>query len=366
MSSFRNFNLIALSLTFVGVGALAYVDAFALKLFPPADNRDYLVSLRENSEMGCFTYRFRQPDVLFIGDSHSYADWDFVELEQAFQPLKVSVCAMGGLYVESAAEILSTLKPNASGWPKAVIYGVSARQFIDGKSKSDQLAEHHRTLFSGTGWGKVLAGKTDLEHGFDTLKTALRGGRLPEWGSWDSQQKRIEFHLPQISGLKEPELTQLIAEVNNRSRSAWVEFLANAKITDDAVEHVRHFCEIAEKRQIRLFLVDLPESPALESLYSSDLRAKYFEIRHELGKCGKWVSPRINEPSFKGNRFFVNRAMSMDYPYRRLSDALSIKKETESFRNELYDLDHMNLIGAHVFTQAMIPELKTHLFGSGR
>lgn len=362
MSSFRIFNLIALSLTLVGAGTLAYVDAFALKLFPPADHRDYLASLRENSEIGCFTYRFHRPDLLFIGDSHSYADWDFVELERSLQSMKVSACAMGGLYVETATEILSTLEPATDGWPKTVVYGVSARQFIDGKSKADQIIEHRRTLYAGVGWGKVFSGKTDFERGFEVLKTVLRGGRLPEWKSWADQQKQLEFHGNQISDLNELGLTQMMLGIRNRSQSAWAEFLADAKITDDAMGQARRFCQVAQKKHVRLLLVDLPESPVLESLYSADLRSRYSEIRRELEKCGTWVKPGLEEARFKGNRFFVNRSMSSDYPYRRLTDALEMKKETESFRNNLYDLDHMNLVGAHVFTGAMIPELRAHLF----
>src|SRR5579859_5381373 len=53
-----------------------------------AHESDYLAALRD-SHLGCKTIAYRAPDIAFVGDSHSYAGWDYAELQRALPGRKV-------------------------------------------------------------------------------------------------------------------------------------------------------------------------------------------------------------------------------------------------------------------------------------
>ena len=356
----RRFNLTVISIALAGCATLAYVDAFALKLFPPRLRQDYLASLRENSEIGCSTVGFNEPDALFLGDSHSYAAWNFVELEKQLSPLKISACAMGGLYVETATDILESLDSEKQGWPRFVVYGVSARQFIVGKNKPEQLQEHRKVL-AQIGWGKVFSGKADLGRAFEILKAVLHGRELSEWQSAARQAEILKVNEPLIGKVDESDAGGLFDGIENRSKSSWREFLAQARITDESIQQAKAFCDVVRKKKIQLTIVDLPESPFLESQYRPELRAKYAEVWGELSKCSTHALQIAPNQHLLGNRHFMNRPMDPDFPYSKLSRLEDLKSKTEAYRNGLFDLDHLNLVGATLFTRTLGPKLKMFL-----
>ena len=111
------------------------------------DVTDYLANLRERTEFGCRTFLDRRPDILLLGDSHTYSAYDFNALRIAWRTDSISTCALGGFYAESFFIIADYMRRNGY-FPKLLVLNTSPREFVDGRDKAAALSVHKGYLES--------------------------------------------------------------------------------------------------------------------------------------------------------------------------------------------------------------------------
>src|SRR5205085_1315435 len=88
---------------------VGYQSAIGMINSDKSQEQNYLESLRESSEFGCKTLLAREPEILLIGNSGSYAAWDPRLLEER-TGLRVGGCMMGNVSAETLIPILDLVR----------------------------------------------------------------------------------------------------------------------------------------------------------------------------------------------------------------------------------------------------------------
>src|SRR5687768_7518030 len=64
------------------------IEKVSLSSMIRASEDGYLLRMRD-THLGCLTLQYRQADIVFIGDSHTYAGYDYALLQDLLHPRKV-------------------------------------------------------------------------------------------------------------------------------------------------------------------------------------------------------------------------------------------------------------------------------------
>jgi len=301
---------------------------------------DYLESLRNNTEFGCMTVLAREPELLLVGNSGSYATWDMRQLER-LTGLKVGGCMMGGATIETF-ELILDLAKYAYQPPKHIIIGSSIYTFLKPESYSEQLS---------------------------LQKNLLRKAQFPYKYLIDMAQKKVRHVYSYPLSLKEQESAKLFHENKLKVSDAFIEStilsrhipdINNAKklnaaerFDDFGSGSVTNICAKIKSMGAKLWVINIPTSPEAEAVYTNDLWAYYQTALHGFDQCAVKTIPFRSSHYGLKNRDYVNRMLDKN-PYDQW-------KSGESF--ELYyDVDHPNPFGAAKFTKLAVPLL----FGDGR
>lgn len=297
--------------------ATRYVDAHRL---------DYLASLYGNGATGCRTLRLAAPRVVFLGDSHSYTGWRLDEVENVLG-VPVGSCPLGALYAEVIPDLIDMVADQRRP-PGLVVLGLSPRMFWESPNKASQLEEHRRVF-------RTL----DLE--VPPLAEIVRGTWLK--GAHQRLEESLARHGPLIEKLDEQSLTDALrrGRVSPLLMAAWVRRIEENRWNLQSRLHARAICDRAVARGIQLAVVHIPESPFLESLYSRRAWDEYGGILGELSACAAVVVADHASAYGIGNRHYVNRGLAESLNYDSLIEA----------GGEYVDPDHMNLVGATVFSR---------------
>lgn len=312
---------------YVAKGALL---EYAYRQEIAAQEYDYLTALR-NGDLGCRTVFARRPDVLVIGDSHAYAGWDFLTLQQMLGK-RVGACAMGGAYIDSLPDLVSKILPLK---PEHIIISVSPRMFWDSKTRVQQATTNDDMI---AGLNKGLGGVREL---FDLENFDGRHGE-------DIQRRNA--HEPAISSLDEKKVHRALnVSVNQDSLSAWHERLkqVNHRAADGG-EAIRQLCSLAQRNGLSYSVVYMPESPFLEGLYAPWLWNAFVDGMQGFNVCAEHVVVQRSLDYGLGNRHFVNRYLDDSVSYEPFVNG------TEVSDQKAFDADHMNPFGATLFTRKIV------------
>lgn len=316
------------------------------------DVAEYLVSLRENSTAGCLSFYERKNDILVIGDSHSYTSLDFYKLSQLAGTIKISSCTMGGLYFDSLVELLEKL-PKFHSIPTNIIFGLSLRQFTTGSDRESQLKEHGRL---------IAAMDTSAQNVFMKMKKNLEAfvkGLMRQSSLAGIRQKDLDYWQSRLSDLA-PEKVELVFErLHHPTKDNWKKFMLQLKFLETNESNINRFCDIIQKNNINLFLVDLPESPYLQKMYKSEDLESYDRVIQQLSVCSKKVVRlSLAEWGIDG-RHFLNRSLNHKFNF----DELYQKLNQNPFERKVlaFDLDHPNLIGAQIITEKLFQQIQEEL-----
>jgi hypothetical protein len=321
------------------------------------EEAEYLSNLRDGT-FGCTTFKDRKPGILFTGDSHTYAGWDYLEFKNEFPKSRPGSCALGGMYFETFLALLKHIEEIKLTSP-VVIYSSSLRQFAEGKNKEAQIAAHYDVIkeIQNNFWQWP-----DFKTKFETLLQKIKKKYYDPHtlSNAEFQLKNLNKHKQLLSPISEQHSAWLMKNIVNISHRSWDEYLATSKIQMSVYESlIAETCKIIKKYQIFFVLVDLPESPFLTQQYPLSQLQAYSKLFNQLSQCAQVV---IDSQSFKVpilNSYFLNRGMRPDYPYEEL---LKYKKDqlNEYGADLLYDYDHLNLVGANIMTKELTRILKEH------
>lgn len=346
------FHQIQLGVFFVFSFAIFFVFKGLSDYVEQRDSGEYLVSLRENSTTGCLSFYERQNNILVIGDSHSYAGFDFYKLSQLTGTSKISTCTMGGLYFDSLVELIERI-PKLEAVPANIIFGLSLRQFTTGSDRGNQLKEHSKLIeaMGSSPQNVFLKIKTNLNSLIfqSPVAKSLVEGRQSDLKYWQSTFDKIDLR----------KVDFVFDRIHHPAKDNWQKYMQQLSFLKENKKNIDRFCDVIRKNNINLFLVDLPESPYLQGMYKlSDLN-QYQEVMRSLSACAKKIVRMSNKEWGIDGRSFLNRSLSQNWNFEELYADLD-KTPTER-KNLAFDLDHPNLVGAQVITEKLYNEIKSDL-----
>ena len=289
-------NLLILFLIFSAI-VLAFFYVLSNRI-TEVDRSEYLISLRENSTVGCLSFSQLRNNILVIGDSHAYAGLDFYKLAQLTGTQKISSCTMGGLYFETLIELLGKIE-SAPTKPKNIIFGLSLRQFTSGSDKEKQMAEHHTLINSAKPINRNLF--LNIKNNFETYFTPEESKMLLK-----ERNQQVSYWGPVFNALKAESVELLFDKLDHPGKYAWRKYFSQLKFLDSNKVNIEKFCTSINKIQANLFLVDLPESPYLESQYKKEDIEQYQLVIAELSKCSKGLVKMSRQEWGIESRHFLN------------------------------------------------------------
>jgi hypothetical protein len=297
---------------------------------------NYLESLR-NSNQGCKTLLLESPDIVFIGDSHSYAAWDFVRIARA-TGANIGGCMLGGLFVDSLPHLLAFVDRMPS-LPRHIILGTSPRMFWNELHRPEQLAAHISILDS-------LATFQWTFPQFIELVSETKGTRSKALDRLQAHEAPIK-HLDERA--VEARLDQSIDTLT--ALDAWQKLLAQPPLPRDTVLNATQAtCDAIKRTGMKFSLIHIPESPYLEARYSERQRADYAANLALFQHCSDRIVLHFASDYGLQNIDFVNRMLD-DIRYESFQSPEPLRDP------RLFNLDHMNPLGARRFTDIALREL---------
>lgn len=308
--------------TFKGM-VKAQIDARAIAAY----EQDYLSALRD-PDLGCRTLYARRPEVILLGDSHTYAGWDFNVLQKELGK-HVGGCMIGGAYISTLHDLLVKITDLK---PQRIIIGLSPRMFWDSETRIAQI-ENSKEMIS------------KLDGGLEEIRDLFKPAQFKD--SQSVAQTKLQKHASIINSLDERLLSKALdASPDQVSLARWKERFGVLRTRyEEGVEVIKQICALVNRNKLSLSVVYMPESAYLESQYSSDLWNAFEDSVQAFEYCAEYVIVRKSGYYGLGNRHFVNRYLKESMSYD------SFIKGVHVANVEAFDMDHMNPIGASIFTR---------------
>jgi hypothetical protein len=318
---------------------------------------DYLLRLRD-THLGCETITYRDPEVVFLGDSHTYAGWDYLTMQQRLRPYKVGSCALAGMFPENLADFAGLVRV-AGLSSRFVIFGIQPRMFWDVPERGDRVARARRMM-------------SEVREARESLP-ALATGRWrqidPFVGASASERDKIA-RLREASGTLDEHIVDASLAANERTLHAldfWLGYVRDGRPFPSVEDVVNDVCNATERAGFRLGVVYIPESRWLNQRYTPEQRQEFVRHAELFRRCADWIDLSAFEAMGFENRHFVNRYLVDNYPYAAWNDMSTahqwIAENEVERRWQFFDPDHMNASGAGAFTAHMLPRLERWIHG---
>lgn len=309
------------------------------ELLSGTSQEDYLASLWEGGEVGCISFRTLQPNILVFGDSHAYSGIDYRAIARAFPGKTVGACAFPGGFVESFDSLRAAIE-TVECKPEVLFFMTSPRMFMAGNTKPNRLVEHQKLIFDES---------VGLPH-IRKWAGNMKAGRSTFGKNAASLDGIYQSRKPVIEELDDHVIDQVIASIKTGYLANWRGVVPKKIFTPGIERIVDDVCSFVHKAGMRLFTAHIPESPFAEALHSDEQRARYNALLDRLGWYGPSMKLRAAQLGI-GSRYFLNRKMTFDFDYTpwRRGTPLATDNVTD-----LFDPDHLNLVGARKFTAIML------------
>lgn len=338
--TYKRFCLLTLLLLSLAVGAVYAAGALS-RPDERLTDQEYLANLHGNSEFGPATFLKRRAKVLVIGDSHSYAGFDYNELARDLGVGSISACAMGGFYADTLPELVRLMREQDYR-PAIIIYGFSYRQLFEGKNKQAQLAQHKRAL-TPERLPSLKAAARNLWT--SVLLLVDRERAMPRSAELDDAN--VALNAPHIKALHQLDPGRMADRAGHSGLKVWDGVIAAAAISEAQRGNLASLCALVRETGAELYVFGVPESPELERRYPEPLLRQGGETVAELKSCARVLRLRSAQAWGLGDEHFVNRGLKQGYEYARWAEP-GFRPDAQDF-----DPDHMNLVGARVFTKAV-------------
>lgn len=311
---------------------------------PAVPMGDFLASLHNNTEVGCYGLSRLDPDYVFVGDSHAYAAIDYMRLGELLGVDRVGSCALPGAFLPSISLFLDWL----SQTPRrpTLIYVTSPRQFMSLGEQDRRLEQHRELLFDPQRKARAKTRWLD----------AAENGKAVFGRTHDEETARFARHAPRIEAIDEAAFTARLKSAMPPHLSKWREELPDWRPSARIDHQIENFCAKVRKLGITLHLVHTPESPLAHELYSDRQWDAYLDHIRRFD-CAKSVL--VMAPAYIGigNRHFTNRMFADAFDYDRLADTSALAALQQAEWYTVLDLDHPNRLGARIITDELVARL---------
>lgn len=299
-------------------------------------NDDYLANLRE-SLMGCFVMDSKRSDLLFIGDSHGYAGWDYHEVAKQRGDPDISACTMGGFNVMTL-KLLTHKLEILNYFPKTIVFGTSSRMFKTLPRAKKQVQQHDQLLKQ---WWRIYP---------SSLARLLL--IAPIFRTHATSFDKMNIHAPLIESLKEPILIENLNRSGLMMTMKTSKYVSETNFNGKSSSEIDGFCGFVRQHEIRLMVVHLPLNPLYWQLFSTKVKDHYQEQLNRLAQCSDKVIFKDAKAYGLGNRHYINRNFDHNPSLYKVWEKVQ-KKGTQNG----IDLKHLNPLGATIFTSQAVSEL---------
>ena len=346
------------------LAALYEVRTYVVYIAPPP--QDYLARLRESTVPGCVSFGLRKPSLLVVGDSHSFAGINFNEMSSELGTEDIGACALAGMRMASWRMLIDRIERDKAA-PKVIIYGASPLHYSPGISHYDEQLGQHQDVLRGRATDQVW--RIDFGAGPRWLLAYLSERLLhsPPEGGEVQQRTALEKHTPRIEGLSEDRAQELTRTFKHHSRRLFETEVSAEAVTrnPDVDRMIDEVCEFVRSNNITLYVWTTPENPFTDSFYTPGQKALYHDYIERYRPCAKAIVYGKASDYGLGYRHYLNRKMLDDFPYRYFdaSQSMPTLSTLEALpdleQRNLYDTDHVNLVGATRLTRVLVPKLQT-------
>jgi hypothetical protein len=318
---------------------------------------DYLYKLRD-THLGCKTLTYRDPDIAFVGDSHNYAGWDYVGLQQRLQPFKIGNCALAGMFPENLADF-ANLVTAAGLSTRFVVFGIQPRMFWDVPERSDRVARARQMM-------------VEVRQPRENLPALLNG----HWRQIDSflgaaqtEPRKIDALADAIRHLDDHVVDQTLsgAEHDLYALDFWLGYVKEGGPLQGVPALADKTCRAVRRAGLHLAVVYVPESRWLNRQYTAEQRRDFVRNAELFRPCADWIDLSAFDSYGYENRYFVNRYLVDNYPYSGWRDVAIaerwIGEAATERRWQFFDPDHMSAAGAREFSQQIGARLEQWLRG---
>jgi hypothetical protein len=322
---------------------------FAVKI--ARNEADYLAAMRD-TYLGAETLLYRDPEVVFFGDSHTYSSWDFTVLQEEL-PVKMGSYSISGAYAENVSDLLDALKANSLS-ARYVVIGVSPRMFLDAPDRQQYTEQVRREL--------LKMGKP--QENFFTLAKGHWQKVDPFVGAAEKVRESRRLLDQGLARTDSARVSQFLNENATKFKMTnhWLDWIAESRPTTNVEQVVAEIGRKARAQGIKLAAVYIPESRWLTARYTPEQREQFLRAVRAFEMEGVFCDIEWFTRGGGDDRLFVNRFSIDDFPYDVWDNAETARKwiaADESQRQwHLFDADHMNLAGAEEFTRSVTPQLR--------
>jgi hypothetical protein len=352
-----NFNILIISSIFIfAILPLLIKNIFFKNFFlNNIDKDNYYESLYGNSDIGCSTLKYIKPEILFIGDSMGYRNWDFNYFSKNTK-LSVGTCFLQSFTEHSFVELVHFLEKKFT--PKFIILSNTYRSFGMGPDNYEVVKRHNKFL-------KEID-QSEYEQAFKIFFKKLRGKNFFEMTI--PIEINIQEYIKNTKEEKFRKFAEIIVEHNLETSGIGTYKDATEAYTNyvqiiKEFKNIKFFCDYLNKNKINLIFTNVPYSPPI---YKINLQ-KHFKnnmlVRNYFEKCiGDKLIYTDNNDFITKNKYFVfTNFKNIDF---NLFENIIDNKAEYNNLTKYYDYDHMNRYGANVFTEYWLEKNK-NIFKNG-
>jgi hypothetical protein len=321
--------------------------------------RDYLLGMRD-THLGCKTLTYRDPQLAFLGDSHSYAGWDYLGLQERLRSAVIGNCALAGMFPENIEDFVNLV--TAAGLStRYVVFGIQPRMFWDVPERPDRI-ERAR---------KMMIEVREPRENLPAMATGHWRQIDPFIGTAQTAPGKIDRLADAAKQLDGAVVDRALAasEHDLYALNFWLGYVNEGGPLKQAPEVVHRACQAVRRAGIHLGVVYIPESRWLNQHYTAAQRADFIRNARLFNECADWVDLAAFESMGYDNRDFVNRYLVDNYPYTGWQDLAVarrwISEQDVERRWQFFDPDHMSAAGAREFSAALAPRLSQWITAEG-
>lgn len=310
---------------------------------------EFLIGLHDTHGNGCIALKhLSNVDTIIIGSSHAYASIDAYALKEAQRGKRVDICAIAAWNTDFLHEFMTFLKKENVA-PKRIIW-------IADSAVPLRLNLHQKRLE----YAKAIFSDEDLQKQVSDKWIENQQASLPILGlTKNAYEERNLFHENQINMLPTDIIKQRLNKLEDIATGNLQKVLTSAKVNPLNQKNLRRFCIDLKLHGIDLDIVISPiprkVSDIISQNTSTERSSNLYTFFKTYTPCAKNIISKSLEDWGLDARHFMNRGLKNEYPYEVWNDPealeLYYKNLPPRLQSRFYSPDHLNAIGAQIFTK---------------
>ena len=352
--SFKSFNILVIGSVFIiSVLLTIFLNVFFTFIFQNTmEKKNYYNSLYGNSDIGCSTLEYINPEILFIGDSTGYHSWDFNLFEKKTQK-RIGTCFLQGFSILSIEQLFNFLNDKDIK-PNYIILSNSYRIFLNKKINEGFVKQHENYLqeIRESKYQKELKIISKILRKKELFKTTVPIDEEINIFLRDTELSKIDKIISNI--ILENKGTggyqnykKLIEAYNNQNFN----FKMHRK-------KLNILCKYIKNNKTKLILTNVPISKTIQKLVWAEKNENDNKIIKYLKKC---TNNQIYYDVDLANNYLSNKHFILTNnnknDYSKFIKYLNNQKNI-NYVSSFFDFTHMNRYGSKIFTEAWLKKNK--------